>query len=163
MWYLVNETCVYLKYLLFQLLFVQGTALLMMIELVKSVISHARVIVSDFFFSLNGSFRLSACFFYLSMYIYVFVKCKWDRCMSGFDKPTRVVYDTFKQTIIFSICIENLKYRQVGIQTNKKKTSNNQSTHEWKLLLPWGWIIMLRKITFFTTWLQHMIDDYDLK
>ncbi len=60
---LYMKTCVYLKYLLFQLLFVQGTALLMMIELVKSVISHARVIVSDFFFSLNGSFRLSACFF----------------------------------------------------------------------------------------------------
>jgi hypothetical protein len=121
---LVYETCVYLKYLFVQLLFVQGTALLMMIELVESVISHARVIVSDFFFifSLNGSFRLSACFFYLSMYVYVFVKCKWDRCMSGFDKPRRVVYDTFKQTIIFSICIENLKYRQVGgIQTNRRK------------------------------------------
>jgi len=94
------------------------------------MISHARVIVSDFFFSLNGLFRLSACFFYLSMYVYVFVKCKWDRCMSGFDKPTRVVYDTFKQTIIFSICIENLKYRQVDIQTNKKK-------HQITIVYPW--------------------------
>lgn len=44
---------------LFEWLFVQGTALLMMIELVKRVISHARVIVFRFF--LNGSFRLSAC------------------------------------------------------------------------------------------------------
>jgi hypothetical protein len=59
----------------FEFLFVQGTALLMMIELVESVISHARVVVS-YFFSLNGSFRLSACLFYLSMYVYVFVKCK---------------------------------------------------------------------------------------
>ncbi len=136
-----------------------------MIKLIKCMISHARVIVSDFFFSLNGSFRLSACFFYLSMYVYVFVKCKWDRCMSGFDKPTRVVYDTFKQTIIFSICIENLKYRQVGgIQTNRrKKTSNNHSRSTSGNFSSRGDGQSCSERGFFTTWLQHMIDDYDLK
>lgn len=41
-------------------LFIQGTALLMMIELVKCVISHAHA--SVFYFVLNVSSGLSACF-----------------------------------------------------------------------------------------------------
>ena len=70
------RTCRMKRTVLVRFLFVQGTALLMMIELVKRVISHARVIAFCFFFVLYGPFRLSACWFYLSMCIYIFVKCK---------------------------------------------------------------------------------------
>ena len=70
--------CVYFKYLCFHLLFVQGAALLMMIELVKNVISRARVIVADFFFlflerivSSIGMFL--SCNVYIYIYIYICV------------------------------------------------------------------------------------------
>jgi hypothetical protein len=155
------------------LLFVQGTALLMMIELVKSVISHARVIVSDFFvyFSLNGSFRLSACVFFIfqCMYMYLWSVNEID-AWAALTSQIRVVYHTFKQTIIYSICIENLKYRQVDIQTNKKKhniKSSSEAAHEWKLLLPWGWTIMLREIAFllpdYNIWSMMMTRNSDIR
>lgn len=45
----------------------------------------------------------------------VFVKCKWDRRLSGFDQALRLVTNTFKQAIIASIYSENLHYQQADI------------------------------------------------
>jgi len=68
---------------------------------------------------------IGMCFFiFQCMYMYLWSVNEID-AWAALTSQIRVVYHTFKQTIIYSICIENLKYRQVDIQTNKKNITSN--------------------------------------
>jgi hypothetical protein len=108
---------------------------------------------------------LSACvvFFYLSMYVDVFVKCKWDRCMSGFDKPNESSLSHLQTNNHWMYLHRiSLSTDNIDIQTNTTRKHNRECCPRVETSPPVGMDNNVqRDYFFFTTWLQHMIDDYD--